>query len=85
MKRPEKSSLFKKKLAHAIALKNTKTETMEADVVVVGAGAAGTAAALSAAEKGVKVIVLEKTPAPGGAGKIASGLFGVESSLQKAK
>lgn len=66
-------------------VKNTKTETMEADVVVVGAGAAGTAAALSAAEKGVKVIVLEKTPAPGGAGKIASGLFAVESSLQKAK
>lgn len=60
-------------------------EAISADVVVVGAGASGTAAALSAAERGVKVVVLEKGPAVGGAGKIASGLFAVESSLQKAK
>ena len=60
-------------------------ETLSADVVVVGAGASGTAAAVSAAEAGASVIVLEKTPAPGGAGKLASGLFAVESSLQKAK
>lgn len=60
-------------------------ETMTADVVVVGAGASGTAAALAAAESGVHVVVLEKSPAVGGAGKIASGLFAVESSLQKEK
>ena len=60
-------------------------ETTSADVVVVGAGASGTAAALAAAEKGVKVLVLEKAPSVGGAGKIAMGLFAVESSLQKEK
>lgn len=60
-------------------------ETITTDVVVVGAGASGTAAALAAAERGVRVVVLEKSPSPGGAGKIASGLFAVESSLQKAK
>ena len=68
-----------------IAKKAGPAETMSADVVVVGAGASGTAAALAAAESGAKVIVLEKGPAPGGAGQIASGLFAVESSLQKAK
>ena len=60
-------------------------ETLTADIVVVGAGASGTAAAVTAAEAGAKVIVLEKGPAVGGAGKLASGLFAVESSMQKAK
>ena len=60
-------------------------ETMTTDVVVVGAGASGTAAALAAAEQGVKVVVLEKAAFVGGAGRIASGLFAVESSLQKEK
>lgn len=68
-----------------VAKKAGPDETLSADVVVVGAGASGTAAALAAAESGAKVIVLEKGPAPGGAGQIASGLFAVESSLQKAK
>lgn len=39
------------------------TETVSADVVVLGAGAAGTAAAASAAEAGAKVILLEKSAA----------------------
>lgn len=60
-------------------------ETISADIVVVGAGASGTAAAVTAAEAGAKVVVLEKTPAVGGAGKLASGLFAVESSMQKEK
>ncbi|MDO5530799.1 FAD-dependent oxidoreductase [Sutterella sp.] len=60
-------------------------ETVSYDVVVVGAGASGTAAAVAAAEKGVSVVVLEKAPTVGGAGKLASGLFAVESSLQKEK
>ncbi|MDO4937341.1 MAG: FAD-dependent oxidoreductase, partial [Sutterellaceae bacterium] len=58
-------------------------EVISADVVVVGAGASGTAAALAAAESGAKVVVLEKTPAAGGASKIAMGLFAVESRQQK--
>ena len=38
----------------------------EADVVIVGYGGAGAAAALSAIEAGAKVLVLEKNPAGGG-------------------
>lgn len=81
----EKSGANVTKYDVKVVKKAGREETLTADVVVVGAGASGTAAALAAAEKGAKVIVLEKGPAPGGAGKIASGLFAVESSLQKAR
>ena len=81
----EKAGADPKKYDVKVVKKAGKDETLSADVVVVGAGASGTAAALAAAENGVKVIVLEKTPAAGGAGKLASGLFAVESSLQKEK
>ena len=37
-------------------------ETVTADVVVLGAGISGLTAALSAAERGVKVVELEKAP-----------------------
>lgn len=46
-------------------------ETINTDIVVAGAGPAGLAAAVSAAEKGAKVVLLEKfhrIAAPGGAG-----------------
>ena len=42
-------------------------ETIKADVVVLGSGGAGMAAAITAAEGGAKVVVLEKRPFPGGA------------------
>ncbi len=38
----------------------------EYDVIVVGAGGSGLAAACSAAEHGGEVLVLEKRPEPGG-------------------
>lgn len=41
-------------------------DTMEADVVVVGAGAAGLSAAVTAAEGGAKVILIEKQGVTGG-------------------
>ncbi len=81
----EKSGADVSRYTVKVVKKVGPSEEITADVVVVGAGASGTAAALSAAENGVKVVVLEKAPAVGGAGKIASGLFAVESSLQKAK
>ncbi len=81
----EKAGGDPKKYDVKVARKIGPSETMTADIVVVGAGASGTAAALAAAESGAKVIVLEKAPAVGGAGQIASGLFAVDSSLQKAK
>ena len=60
-----------------------KTEEASYDIVVIGAGAAGTAAALSASEKSKSVLLLEKTAKPMGAGTLAGGLFAAESSLQK--
>jgi fumarate reductase flavoprotein subunit len=57
----------------------------EADVAVVAAGASGLAAAIAAAEKGAKVIALEKGSTTGGAGNMGMGPFGVESRLQKEK
>ena len=61
----------------------TKTEEVEYDIVVVGAGAAGTAAALAASEENHSVLLLEKTARPMGAGTFAGGLFAADSSLQK--
>jgi fumarate reductase flavoprotein subunit len=58
-------------------------ETVSADVLVVGAGGAGLAASISAAEKGAGVILLEKKGAPGGNSAMAIGLLGAESPVQK--
>lgn len=46
---------------------------MEADVVVVGYGAAGAAAAITAHDNGASVILLEKMPYPGGNAGVAGG------------
>ena len=81
----EKAGADPKKYDVKVAKTVGADENLTADIVVVGAGASGTAAAVTAAEAGAKVIVLEKGPAVGGAGKLASGLFAVESSMQKAK
>lgn len=54
------------------------------DVVVVGAGMAGMCAALEAAEKGAKVVLLEKRPRPDGTTVYSSGwIAAVGSELQK--
>jgi succinate dehydrogenase/fumarate reductase flavoprotein subunit len=45
-----------------------------ADVVVVGFGAAGSAAAFSAAEAGAEVLVTERAGGPGGAAALAEGI-----------
>ncbi len=46
-------------------------EELEADVVVIGAGASGVSAAISAADKGAKVIIIEKTGVIGGASNLS--------------
>ena len=49
-------------------------ETKDYDVVVVGAGAAGLAAAIKAAEEGAKVAVVQKESVPSSQGFRATGL-----------
>jgi fumarate reductase flavoprotein subunit len=54
----------------------------QADLVVLGAGGAGLTAAIAAAEKGAKVLVVEKK-SPGGNSALAGGFFASESKIQK--
>jgi fumarate reductase flavoprotein subunit len=58
-------------------------KNFKCDIVVIGAGGGGLAAAVTAAEKGAKVIVLEKRSMPGGATNFAEGPFAAESPTQK--
>jgi fumarate reductase flavoprotein subunit len=58
---------------------------LEADIVVVAAGASGLPAAITAARSGAKVIVFEKGSTTGGTGNMGMGPFGVESRLQRLK
>lgn len=66
-------------LASAQADKNTKW-TAEADVLIVGSGVAGTAAALAAAGKGASVILLEKMPFKGGTTVKSGGVFWIPNN-----
>jgi fumarate reductase flavoprotein subunit len=63
--------------------KTPQANTLEADLVVIGGGGAGLAAAVTAAGKGAGVIVLEKRGATGGNSALATGMFGAESPVQK--
>ena len=45
-------------------------ETLSADIVIIGGGVAGMSAAVSAADHGAKVIIIEKMPFTGGASAI---------------
>ena len=56
---------------------------METDVVVIGSGVTGLAAALTAAEGGAKVIVFEKQRSIGGTSNFFEGTFAVESDMQR--
>lgn len=70
-------------VAAAMAPAFAADATYNVDVVVVGAGAAGIAAGWAAAEKGLKVVTLEKQAMVGGTGKFSEGIFAVESSMQR--
>ena len=60
----------------------TQSTPFESDIVVIGGGGSGLAAALTAAEKGIKnITVLEKGAATGGNTAWATGLFGCESPV----
>jgi fumarate reductase flavoprotein subunit len=61
----------------------TNARYSESDLVVIGAGGAGLAAAISAAEKGVSVTVIEKERKAGGTTPFAEGIVAAESPVQK--
>lgn len=56
--------------------------TIDVDVVVIGGGASGLCAAISAAQNGAKVILFEKQAQLGGNGMMPEGLFAVNSPKQ---
>lgn len=62
---------------------NNITKIYKTDIAIVGGGAAGMAAAVAAAQKGKKAIILEKMNACGGNGLFPMGLAAVGSYLQK--
>jgi fumarate reductase flavoprotein subunit len=64
---------------------NRKSDTgnLQADVVVISAGTAGLAAAVTAAENGASVIAFEKAATVGGSGNLARGPLAIESKLQR--
>jgi fumarate reductase flavoprotein subunit len=58
----------------------------QADVVIIGAGAAGMTAAITAHDAGAKVVVLEKQPITGGNSMLAAGgMNAAETKFQKEK
>lgn len=61
-----------------------KEETLEADVVVIGAGGAGMTAAITAAQAGKTVIIIEKAPIVGGnTSRATGGMNAAETKYQK--
>lgn len=54
-------------------------------LLIIGGGAAGLAAATAAAEQGIRTIVAEANAAVGGNGLFPRGVFGVDSVLQRRK
>src|SRR5512137_2299762 len=62
---------------------NQTMKNFETEIVIIGAGGAGLAAAVTASKLGAKVILLEKRHSPGGNSSMAEGIFGSESPLQK--
>ena len=60
------ASLASPALAAQPAGKSPGTKTLHTDVLVCGGGCAGTAAALAAARRGAKVLLVEKAPFAGG-------------------
>ncbi len=72
-------------LGLALGFAGHSAETYTADVCIVGAGAGGTVAAVSAVEAGLKTVLMEKEAHTGGAGNFMEGSFAVQSPLQKEK
>lgn len=74
-------------LLKATGADNTPVEieniSLSSDLVIVGGGPAGLAAAITAAEGGLSVTLLEKSAVTGGAANMGMGLLAIESDVQK--
>jgi fumarate reductase flavoprotein subunit len=57
--------------------------TYHTDIVIAGGGLSGLSAALTAAENGLKAVLLEKMPFVGGAGLFPEGSLGIGTRYQK--
>jgi fumarate reductase flavoprotein subunit len=64
-------------------LGGNKVENLKTDVVVIGTGGAGSAAALTAAEGGARVIVFEEKRFYGGISNMGMEIFATESKMQR--
>ena len=60
-----------------------EAKNITTDLVIIGAGGAGLAAAVEAADNGARVVLLEKRRTTGGNSMFAEGLFAAESPTQK--
>ncbi len=77
-------AVFEKEVAAVEAGERTP-ETLDCDVVIVGAGGAGLTAAVQATQNGAKVIVLEKMPMVGGNSlKATGGMNAADTKYQAA-
>ncbi|MGB4587700.1 MAG: flavocytochrome c [Clostridiaceae bacterium] len=71
--------------AEAKASVEVKQEDLTADIVVIGAGGAGMAAAVEASEAGKSVIIVEKMPIVGGnTNRATGGINAAETKVQEA-
>lgn len=68
--------------AVASAEKSTEVIDMDCDVVIVGAGGSGMAAAMAANQAGANVIIVEKAASIGGSSIMSMGMGAVGSSMQ---
>ena len=72
--------------AMAVPTSEPQKWDQEYDIVIVGAGGAGLAAAVESVKKGLKAIVVEKEPIIGGSSTLCGGKFAVsETEAQKAR
>lgn len=69
--------------AEVVAQTTTEPEKLTTDVVIVGAGPAGLAAAVSAGEHGLKSIVFEKNGVAGGTANMGMGPLGIDTDVQR--
>lgn len=76
-------SIFTAVIFSCFSMMASAEQLMETDVVVVGAGASGSAASYALVEQGLKVINVEKRPTTGGTGQFSEGIFAVESKMQR--